>query len=75
MSKKEKEKNKSKKYSENDKVSMAPNLEIERKHAKEEISNEHNFVPSLDQWTSSDEQKVKARELSSATSKGKNKKK
>ncbi|MCX8075380.1 MAG: hypothetical protein N2749_07360 [Clostridia bacterium] len=57
------------KYNENDKVTMEPNLELERKQKSVEGNEQYNFVPSFNEWTSSDEQKSKVKEIENKTKK------
>lgn len=60
-------KNKNMKYSQNDKVTYEPDLELERKQATTEGKDGYNFIPSFNQWTSTDDQKVKTREIENKT--------
>lgn len=59
---KDKQKNKSKKYNENDKATMDANVEIGSME-----SDTNDFVPNAHQWTSSSEQKTKAKEIQNKT--------
>ena len=51
----------------NDKVSLGPNLELERKDGKAANKQGYDFVPKLDHWTSIDEQKLKVEEIEKKT--------
>lgn len=65
MKNKDKTKNKSKKYNENDKsTSMASDMETGALGANNESND---FVPNLQKWTTSDEQKAKTRQIQKKT--------
>lgn len=64
MKDKNKNKNKSKKYNENDKVNASTDMETGNIGAKNDAED---FVPNLQKWTTSDEQKSKAREIQKKT--------
>lgn len=50
-----------------DKVDMSYNLEIERKNAEDLEDSGYDFVPRSNHWLSSDEQKIKTREIEEKT--------
>lgn len=50
-----------------DKIDLKYNLEIERKDSKELKKQGYDFVPRIDHWTSSDEQKIKVEEIEKKT--------
>ncbi|MNO06780.1 hypothetical protein D3C81_2287150 [compost metagenome] len=58
------------KYNENDRVSLEPDLDLERKDKAIQGNNQYNFVPSFNQWTSMEEQKIKSKELEKNTKSG-----
>lgn len=59
--------NQTMKYEENDKVSLKPNLDIERKDVIINGKEEPNFMPNAFKWTSMDEQKIKTKEIEQKT--------
>lgn len=60
-------KNKNMKYKENDKVSLEPDLELERKMATRQGDSGYDFVVRTHHWTSPDEQKIKTQEIEEKT--------
>lgn len=65
MKNKDKTKNKSKKYNENDRsANMASDMETGELGAKNETND---FVPNLQKWTTSDEQKARAKQIQKKT--------
>lgn len=56
-----------KKLSDIDSMNIANDIELERVDKKNLKKSGYDFVPRIDHWTSSDEQKIKTKEIENIT--------